>query len=224
MIQGATTEGELIAATAALTRLLMTHNLELAELDEITGKLTKKSKIANVMGTTETKALWKRELIHAIADNYFCHIVWYVKSMPRFLMFGTRENLEVSRELFLQTSGIIEHLGEMGYISYMKACMANNVREVLHGREWKTSFYQGAVAGFREAFRDTAAIVETEVPNGSAIAVLLKEESEAAGKEYFDDIKTTKVAKVSLSQEAYKAGKKAGRNLETKVVKKLQTV
>jgi hypothetical protein len=222
LMENAGTEGEAASAAAALMRLLAKHNLEATEIDSLTGKT--KSKYTRVLGSTDTNALWKRELANLISSNSYCYIVWYTKRPKFFEAFGTKQSLEEFKELYQTSMRIIEHLAETGYVRYLKSCQETKVRDVMHGREYKTSFYMGAVQGFREAFQSAKKDVERDVANGSAIAVLIETELQEIANAFFSDIKTLKTKTATINEKAYNDGKREGKKMNTTVAKQLQTV
>ncbi len=222
LMERATSEGEAAAAAAALTRLLMKHGLEAADINNLTETVANKFTRGN--GSLDTGAIWKRELIKLIAANCFTQIIWYTGDSKRFTIIGERSNIETTKELFNTSRHIIEHLAEVGYQGYLRAARAAGQREFLHGREYKTSFYQGAVQGFREAFAEAKKAAESSVKNGSAIAVAISNELDTYKKELFPDLETMKKTKFTINREAYEEGRKKGRTMNTNVAKQLQTV
>lgn len=221
LMENAGTPDEAAAAASRLTALLTKHNLTIESLNLESDSKPTYSRVLGQVG----KVHWKRSLLSAIVKYNFCFMVWY-RGRETSDIIGSPENLKVVVDLYSSSVRIIESLGERGYVEYLKECRINGVREPLHGREFKTSFYMGAVHGFGEAMRLANEQTTAETDNGSALAIRVMENLEEAAKEIHGEFneklgkKNSKaLAKAidDLNPEAYMSGHKQGRKMNTKV-------
>jgi hypothetical protein len=188
--QGAT-EGESLAAAAALQRLLFKHNLSLADVS--TDEPSAYEREDYGMGVTRGSSRWQWILLHVVAKANFCQAVAKANaSTRRSSLIGEPHNLEITKALF-------EYLRREA----LRLCPKGQ------GPAFRRSFFVGFAArvGARlKAQQQEDAVTYT---GGSALVVAKERDLALAVRGFYSNLGKGRSASVS-NAEGYYAGQRAG--------------
>lgn len=195
------TLAEAEAAAAALSRLLLRHNLSLAEVGERrerapgNGVTAQEHRLAN-------GAAWRHYLLHALAQTHLCRAIRHAGD--RATIIGHPHNLAVVKDLYRWLSAAIERLARRAWEERIERRAAELLlaappdaqprfadamtaaRETPGKRAWLAAFRTGAVDGLWRRLLDERRALEAETaPDRWALVPLLEREVEVFVGERF---------------------------------------
>ncbi len=195
LAERAGTLAEAEAAAAALSRLLLRHNLSLAEVGEhrdradAGGVTAREHRLAN-------GAAWRHYLLHALAQTHLCRAIRH--KGDRATLVGHPHNLAVVTDLYRWLSAAIERLANRTWAARLERraaelllaappetqtrfadALAAATRDMPAKRAWLTAFRTGAVDGIWRRLLDERRKLEAETaPDRWALVPLLEREVE----------------------------------------------
>jgi hypothetical protein len=198
------TPEEAAAALAAIQRLMLKHNLDMAQVD-LAGRTDQRGfeKESFNLGAAMN---WRRNLINALCKYTFCDAVFPPRGSGVFLI-GERHNIEVVKGMYEYLVNEVMRLADLGWSQ-----VSPEERMFARPRAWKNAFRLGAGTTLgnrlKEQFEEQKAAEDQSAVNA---LVLVKDNALAeAVAEFFPNLKTSR-SKASMSDgRGYQAGLIAG--------------
>ena len=194
---GAATQGEAEAASAAITRLLTRYNLDALDVRRRLGNQAAPLQFGQVR-LTGIKSAWERTLLGAIArHNQSQAVFWtYGESSGDVTLFGPANTLPLIEEMFRTLARTVDHLTDLGWAAVTMVYTTPG--------KWKTAYRLGCVSGINTALQRARDAAVEQVEQGSALVV---QQEEALAQEVEQQIgKTRSMAKVTFEHTAYAQG------------------
>lgn len=162
-----TPQAEAEAATAAIHRLLLTHNLDMLEVERRANNTQPKSTVKQHTYTMENNDLWRIDLMTAMAVNNYCRSLSHRRRGHRNLVYivGHQTNIEAVLELYATYSNIIE-----------RHALACHVPPTENPRAYKTMFRKGMVDGINARLkREKQEVISNNQTSSALVPVIEKE-------------------------------------------------
>jgi hypothetical protein len=217
------TLAEAEAATAALSRLLLKHNLSLADLDDASpedrgGVGSEEYEVAN-------SASWRHYLLHALAQSHFCRAIRY-PGTNRAMLVGHPHNLRAVKDLYRWLSVALERLANEAWEEDRDRQAARVIldpasgirrfaeaRAALPGAEtrrgWTSAFRNGAIDGlWRRLIDERDALKQETDPSRWALVPILDAEVQTFMDDHFANVGSYQMR--ARDAAGYHAGQEAG--------------
>jgi hypothetical protein len=211
LLERAATQGEAEAAAAALTRLMVKHGLEMADLEQHTTTAEERSgRYAQHRIDMKGNSWWRRDLAKYISQYNLCSYFFYRGvggSLGRGAgtIIGEPDNVKVVIDLYTALQAMIER-------GSRKAWDELADMQMFYTRtKWANSYRAGCVSGIVDALREAHQAAQDEVPGGSELVVLKEAELEAAVQRLAPDVKITTVKAKRVIGSAYGKGHADGK-------------
>lgn len=203
-------------AAAALTAMLLKYNLSLDDLEAYAAK--KKKNIISKMkeGRTRNRSNWEIHLANVIANANLCYIITHGNDIE---WFGTDSNIEVAQYITDTATRDIQHIADNTWTAILLARQGKIKFDLtyelktIHGKEWKNTFYFGAIAGIRERLKKEVEELK-QIPNMNAMIVLNDQEIKDAVKAKYPVLRSTNYSYKDNS--GFGAGKRFGSQYQFK--------
>jgi hypothetical protein len=201
--------GEAAAATAAIQRLLFTHNLTMADVpnkgDEY---IEQRFDVADLNAKAQR---WKRDLLQVVAEANFCRIAWFRRSE----FWKASDAVVVGRE-----ANVAVFLGLYEYLETeaKRQCRAAFKAAAAGWYADRAFFNQSFYCGFVETIHDRLQAQRKESTaeageRGTALVVQAKRELDDAFARFFPITQTVKSKAIGVAASACDVGCDAGRNV-----------
>jgi hypothetical protein len=201
------TLAEAEVAAAMMNKLLLKHNLTLADVEryaEGTKRVVERDKIPS------DTAMWKANLMWTVADAHMCKMVRHPGHRygrgAILEVFGHSHNLIVVRETYLWLLDVINRLADEAH----ERALENWDYEAEESpRAWKNSFRTGATFGVSAAYRAMRAELKAEVGNAWALVPVLEAEVQQAMDLAYPKLSSGGKLHIA-NKSAFSQGKQAG--------------
>lgn len=162
-----TPQAEAEAATAAIHRLLLTHNLDMLEVERRINNTQPKSRVVDHTYTMESNALWRIDLMTAMASNNYCRALSHRRRGSQNVVYlvGHQTNIEAVLELYNTYSNIIE-----------RHALACYVPPTENTHAYRTMFRKGMVDGINARLKREKQEVINNNPTSSALVPVIEKE------------------------------------------------
>ena len=215
-------EHEAATALAKAQALLAEHNLSLAEVQVRTGK---KSTYVQYQHMLAGQDQWRRELMATIARFNFCELVFWSGTV-RVALIGEQENIEAVLVMTRFVEEQLEQFAASGFARYARSGGS------AHGRSWKVSFYQGALAVIQRRLQEERRALEARplpssassassgrflsgvdsapVPTCRALLVVKERDLKEALQQFYPKVRKGASRRHITALDGYQAGRQAG--------------
>lgn len=198
LAERAGTEGEMYAATTAINRLLLRHNLSMEEWEREVGTPSSVQRRDYLLSNS---ASWRSRLMHVVARANLCKIV--IGWRGRVYVFGTKRNLDAAFDMFKWLEQWVE---------VSTGSLATEGMLMTSIRSYRNSYRLGMVTGISQALAESNNEIRMGDGASAALVPLMEQEVEAEAQRHFPN--TKKQAKPRLSDvEAYYKGVQKGRDM-----------
>jgi hypothetical protein len=210
---GTNFEGEAAAATAAISRLLFRHNLEMSILDDIyvleKGESEYVKDFHDIGVSTGDSFRWKSELLNIIARNNFCKAFREKKNFgqgykSKIIIVGQPENIFVVKMIYNYLSKEIS-----SYVrnAWKMAQTMNSYEE----NEWKSSFRLGILNRISERFQEVRKqVVAENATTNNALVIRKEKDLDDAVSDLVGGFKKAVNRTRNVNNSAYSGGIMAG--------------
>lgn len=140
-------EGEAQAAAAMLQKLLTSHNLSMADLEQRGSKVPGVREDSYDLGKAAFQ--WKLNLAEAIADHYYCHAIIANKQVT---FIGRPDNIEALKMLYAWLIDQIRRIAKDARVAHIE-----NTNEHIDPLRWQVNFGVGAVSRLRVRLQELSA-------------------------------------------------------------------
>jgi len=223
LVDGATTDGELQAATNKMNKILLEYNISISEVEFDSKDDLKVDELPldalDIVKKNEGK--WVTSLYGVLARHNLCRVILsqgpvgarrgrYVKGVTKIHIFGSPTNIEIVQYMASAIMSQLRNMEPRYWSKYQRSpeAMFGGSKRGAFRRAW----YLGAVHGINEQL---AAQVRNIVNDNPGMNALIKVH-DAAVNTYIDNkfgrLQKGRSAKVS-SGAGYSSGREAGKNL-----------
>jgi uncharacterized protein DUF2786 len=196
---------EAALALSKAQALLHTHNVSMAEVQV---QADQRSDLYALFSTdVGGQDLWRKELLHAIAQTTFCDLV-YRRGQSVVGLVGEKENVEGVRAMYVYVVKQLEQMAVHGLRIYR----ING--GTVHTRAWKVSFFTGAVSIIWERLLKEKQAFDVLNEQTRALIVVKDTDLRAALARLVPHLKIVRGRKrVLRSPDGYEQGQQAGRRV-----------
>lgn len=210
LMENAGTVGEAEAAAAAFQRLVMKHNIDLAEL----GGDEPEEYVFDSIDLKETKATglkWRTTLLNVLAKYNFCLLVVNGRlSGGRLTLVGKPANVAAVKAMFTTMHITFERLCAQGWKDFNR--QQPTLAAITSGRTWRKSYLLGVPSGLYDKFKAEREEELVETPAANAIVLVSEAELQQAVDDYFGGLRSSKPRRAKVNTDAYGKGYEAGKN------------
>lgn len=150
-MEAAGTVGEAEAATAAMQRLVLKHNLSAEDVDNLNTS-TKETYDADFIrvGDRKTQGLqWRLNLLYVLAEYNFCVFIRYGHHGGDGVLVGQKSNKDAVRMMLDVTVPTLERIADSEWYLLKNDSARCRAAGYPTATAWKNSFKIGFVAGLR---------------------------------------------------------------------------
>ena len=186
---------EAASALAKANKLLLEHNLSMAQIEAATGKKAE-GYIGNEIVTG--RRIWQKALLHTIARHNLCYL-FSVTGTPYCQLIGQPSNIEVVLYLHKHIQTQLETMATTAY-------RLTNTK--LPPATWKDAFYMGAIQTISVRLEAERYAQDNQT---KALVVRNEDELKDAFKRLFPQMQLRAGGRKTIrSEEGYTQGKEAG--------------
>jgi hypothetical protein len=221
MVDGATTDGELQAATNQMNKILLEYNLEESEIDTDLRDDVKVDElpvdVLDVIKKNEGK--WVSSLYSVLASHNLCQITItsgpiqngrrVIRGTKKINIYGSPTNIEVVKYM---AAAIIPQLQRMEPQYWAEYQYSLNGYEGSKRGAWRRAWYLGAVHGINSKMEDQVRKVIEVNPNLNALVHVHDAAVNKFIKEKHPKLGKSRGGRVS-SMDGYGSGQKAGKSV-----------
>lgn len=187
--ENAGTIGEAEAATEMLNRMLVKHNISMAEIKDVDDQDSQVyDKFRFDLGSTYS---WRKTLLDALAKTTFCHAVFDHKGKGANIV-GQKHNVTVIEHMYDYLVNAINRLSDEAWEN-----VDPHIKEFQSARGWKYAFRVGAAQEvgerLRKRFRENMAEQRKETGHGDAIVLVSNQLNDALAR-YFPRLRSTRIS------------------------------
>jgi len=218
-VERGATPAEAATAAAKAQALMFAYNLELSQVeDKPADPLAAYKREGEDYGRMAWRRdrTWMRDLMHAVAVNNFCKLVYYSTSNKdygtRLDLIGKPDNIRFCRELFAWLVVQLDSMRLEAWAVYLKVCKADGERPI-HGTRYRASFYAGAVEVIASRLAAQRRENEQASADSRALIVITGKELIQATQALAGRLRASRTRRWTADDDARDAGQQAGQRV-----------
>ena len=175
-MERAGTVAEAEAAAAAMQRMILKHNLDAADLENL-GKQEREEYISKyiILGKEKTQGLqWRVNLAYVMGEMNFCAFIRQGIHGAKGWMVGQASNVEAAEVMYVSIVDANERLAPTEWAAFIRTSEGR----FANSGSWKNSFKIGFVQGIRMQMLAERKRVAGELEAGTVSALVLVKDAE----------------------------------------------
>lgn len=200
----ATTENEKLTASAMLSKMVMEHNLNMAEI-----RTGEQSPYIQQTFSTGTAYKWRHRLARLLCQYHFCDTLR--SDTTHRVVIGRKDNVELVIWLHKHIRSQIEHMASQYMIELSEE--KSELFMERYGGKYRNSFCDGCVTTIQTRLQQAREELYKDIENSQALVIITDEALAAKIREFFPNVSYTKARNTTNYTTPYEQGKRAGYNV-----------